>query len=353
MLPVRNGVPWLRESMDSVLAQTFSDFEFLICDDASTDDSVEMVGSYSDPRIRFFRNDAGKGLFSTLNFLIGQARGGYLRMWSQDDVLRPHCLERELFWFRRLPQVGFWYSYYDLIDGDGMVTRRRPPRQDAMALSTQWTAQIMFYHGQIAGNIANVTLNPAALQKVGLFCADMHSAGDFEMLARIASHFDVGCIYEPLMFLRSHKGQFSRARGTFVHQMTEGAGVYSALLEMLPNGIDRKYARAYLRRNLYVQFVHYAVRRLLSGDLTNAVAALRHVAKADNAVTVLFWWLLSMNRRYSRLLPKYESGLNVVMAHQPDWLRAPVVHYSEVMARETDPHIQRPPGGIVTEDEAT
>jgi glycosyltransferase involved in cell wall biosynthesis len=335
ILPVHNGAPWLRESIESVLAQSFTDFELLVCDDRSTDSTPDIVRSYRDPRIRFFPQGSGSGLFSTLNFLIGHARGEFLRLWSQDDVLRPHCLNRELFWFRRHPNAGFWFTYYDMINGDGTVTQQRPRREEAVTLPPAWSSQIMFYHGQIAGNIANVTLNPAALKQVGLFRTDMYSAGDFDLLVRIAREFDVGCIYEPLMFLRAHKGQFSQARGTYVHQMIENSRIYSELIQTLPAQIDREYARTYLRRNLHVQFASYALRCALHGDFANACRALRHVNNVDNALVILFWCLVSANRRFFRVGPQYRCGLEDIMTGG-GWLSCAPVHYRDLMVREGD-----------------
>jgi glycosyltransferase involved in cell wall biosynthesis len=94
ILPVCNGARYLRESIASVLAQTLTDFEFIIWDDGSTDDSGAIAKSFKDPCIVCSANPTNLGLFSTLNRAISAAGSDRIRLWAQDDVMGPACLER-------------------------------------------------------------------------------------------------------------------------------------------------------------------------------------------------------------------------------------------------------------------
>ena len=83
-----NAAPYLCECVDSILAQTFADFELLIVDDGSTDSSTDIVRSYSDPRIRLICRP--HGFIKSLNTLLSHARGEYIARMDADDIMLPH-----------------------------------------------------------------------------------------------------------------------------------------------------------------------------------------------------------------------------------------------------------------------
>ncbi|MDE6365975.1 MAG: glycosyltransferase, partial [Muribaculaceae bacterium] len=93
-MPMYNASSYLRECIDSVLEQTFTDFELLIADDGSTDDSVAIVKSYADPRIRLICRQ--HDYIATLNCLIDEARGKYIARMDADDVMLPSRLQRQV-----------------------------------------------------------------------------------------------------------------------------------------------------------------------------------------------------------------------------------------------------------------
>ena len=98
---------YLREAIESVLNQTFSDFEFIVLDDCSPDPNVEkVVKSYTDPRIRFYRNERNLGISATRNKLIDLASGEYLAVMDHDDVSLPERFEKEAAYLDAHPDVG-------------------------------------------------------------------------------------------------------------------------------------------------------------------------------------------------------------------------------------------------------
>ena len=98
---------YLREAIESVLNQTFKDFEFIILDDCSTAENVEkVVKSYADPRIRFYRNETNLGISGTRNKLIDLANGEYLAIMDHDDVSLPERFEKEAAYLDAHPDVG-------------------------------------------------------------------------------------------------------------------------------------------------------------------------------------------------------------------------------------------------------
>jgi glycosyltransferase involved in cell wall biosynthesis len=96
LMPVYNGEKYLREAIESILNQTFTDFEFLIINDGSTDKSKEIILSYNDPRIRFVENENNIMLIESLNIGIQLAKGKYVARMDCDDISLPERLEKQV-----------------------------------------------------------------------------------------------------------------------------------------------------------------------------------------------------------------------------------------------------------------
>ena len=96
LMTVYDGKNYLHEAIESVLCQTFNDLEFLIIDDASTDNSVEIINSYNDSRIKLLINDNNIGQTASLNIGLSRAQGEYIARFDQDDVCLPKRLEEQL-----------------------------------------------------------------------------------------------------------------------------------------------------------------------------------------------------------------------------------------------------------------
>ena len=94
LMPVYNGEKYLKEAIDSVLGQTFADFELLIVNDGSTDNTVKLIEEYSDKRIRLI-NRANGGVSAALNTGLKEAKGKYIARFDADDVCYPYRLERQ------------------------------------------------------------------------------------------------------------------------------------------------------------------------------------------------------------------------------------------------------------------
>ncbi len=94
-IPLYNGAAYIRDAIDSVRAQTYSGWELVITDDASTDGSAEIVASYGDPRIRYFLNEKRLGAEGNWNCCVNEAKGAYIKLLCHDDRLHPECIQRQ------------------------------------------------------------------------------------------------------------------------------------------------------------------------------------------------------------------------------------------------------------------
>lgn len=117
LMPVYNAGPYLREAMDSILAQTFTDFEFLIVDDGSTDGSVKIVRSYTDPRIRLVQNERNLRLAATLNRGLDLARGEYVARMDADDISLPPRLAHQIAFLDARPGIGLCGAWAEAFGG--------------------------------------------------------------------------------------------------------------------------------------------------------------------------------------------------------------------------------------------
>ncbi|MDQ3111061.1 MAG: glycosyltransferase [Bacteroidota bacterium] len=106
LMPVYNGEKYLRCAIESILAQTFTDFEFIIINDGSTDTSEEIISSYNDPRIRYFRNDSNLKLIATLNKGLDLCNGKYIARMDADDFSFPERFENQVKFMESNPEYG-------------------------------------------------------------------------------------------------------------------------------------------------------------------------------------------------------------------------------------------------------
>ena len=121
-LPVYNAERYLRESLDSLLAQTFCDFEVVVCDNASNDDTAAIAADYArrDPRVRVYRADRNHGLAWNWNRAFALASGRYFKWAAADDVHLPHYLERTLGVLLADPDAVLVHSRTVEVDEDGV-----------------------------------------------------------------------------------------------------------------------------------------------------------------------------------------------------------------------------------------
>ncbi|HKO60326.1 MAG TPA: glycosyltransferase [Pyrinomonadaceae bacterium] len=305
VLPVYNGERYLKLSIDSVLGQSFTDFEFIIWDDGSTDNTSTILANYSDPRIQVFSNERNLGLFTSLNKAIEKSNGPLIRLWAQDDIMKPECLEREYEFVQRNPSVAMFYSQCITIDQNGQVVGEVSDEGTPAVIEPQLAAQIMFYHGSITGNIANVTLKKSALHEAGLFREDLIVSGDFEMWVRLSERWPIGFLKEPLVYLRSHEGQFSRRKGLFPTFMREDALILEKLTARLPPSLCN-YAIKYDRRHRQLSYVHHVMHCFLWRDWRTASETFREIRQRFNPLLLFWLWLVTVDRRLFKLKPKYE-----------------------------------------------
>lgn len=131
VMPVYNAARFLPQAVESILNQSFTDFELVAIDDGSTDHSYEILAEYQqhDPRIKIHRQPQNKGLVEALNTGCQFATGEYIARMDADDVSLPHRFEKQLAFMRNNPEVGVLGAWVDYVDEHGLYPGRvwHPP----------------------------------------------------------------------------------------------------------------------------------------------------------------------------------------------------------------------------------
>ncbi len=290
ILPVYNGMRYLEQCVNSVLNQSYKSFEFLIIDDCSTDNSYFFLQSIKDTRIRLYQNEQNKGLFYNLNFLIKESASPIIKLWSQDDVMNPGCIEEIINFHQLHPEIGFSYTGRDHIDADGYKLLLNKPDHTPAVISTALHTRIACITGSIAGNIANVAITKAAIDKVGYFNEQMKISGDFDMWVRIAEYFEVGFINKPLIQLRNHQGQLSNQKKYFIYHLKEDMEVYRYLFSYATLA-QKKEGMRLLRSQKLLFYYTLMLKEAARGRIKQAFDFFRIIAQFDNIFILTFFYI--------------------------------------------------------------
>ena len=149
VMSVYNGERYLREAVESILNQTFIDFEFVIIDDGSTDDTLGILERYTDPRIRLVKNGRNIGLTESLNRGIRLARGKYVARQDADDISLPERLSSQLLFLDKHRGIGLVGTSFDIIDSSGRLCEQVILPTDNETLQELLWVRNCFCHGSV------------------------------------------------------------------------------------------------------------------------------------------------------------------------------------------------------------
>jgi hypothetical protein len=200
LMSAYNGEKYLREAMDSILNQTFRDFEFIIVDDGSTDGTWQILTTYAcrDPRIALIRNEGNIGLACSLNRGLALARGKYIARMDADDVSLPERLVRQVNFLDAHPEIGVLGCGVQVIDGCGNGSHIW--RFPAECGSLRWC--LLFYNPIVH---PTVMMRREAVDRAGGYSADMLTAQDYDLWRRLSRVTRLSNLQDVLLFLRKHE----------------------------------------------------------------------------------------------------------------------------------------------------
>jgi len=290
VLPVYNGLPYLKSAVESVLNQNFKDYELLVCDDSSTDESYQYLLSLKNTSIKLFKNSKNKGLFPTLNFLIRNSKGELVQLWAQDDIMFPFALSETVKFFQDFPEAGFMFSRLQNIDKNNNIINTPEIYENKIITSVEHAIRSISY-GSMPGNIANVVLNKKIVEKAGYFNEKMKYSGDFEMWCRLTKFAPVGECGKILMNVRSHSAQYSRNMEASVYKLKENRAVYKCLISEIPDSKKRQSEKI-LKWRHYPMFFSQFLSILFKGNYSLLRLYFFSMLKYDNFFLLFFRWII-------------------------------------------------------------
>lgn len=297
IMPVYNGEKYLAEAIDSILGQTFEDFELLIVDDGSTDGSAEIIRSYEtqDRRIRFLQLDQNSGQGPALNAGLATATGSFITNMDCDDISLPLRLEKQVRFLQTHPHIG----------AAGVC---------AQAKSEDFTTTLFEFnvpqeHALIAFNLmfgasfvgATAALRSEFIREIGGYSKERRTSPDLDLFCRLLRHTSIrfANLPEYLYLYRRHDSAIGVGRKG--EQSAGEREIRRRLLRHLwgeaPPGVIDRFQRLRFQHKL-----NWQARRAMKKDmrrLINALIAHNCVEPADKPLLIA-----EMNRRLEQASPR-------------------------------------------------
>jgi glycosyltransferase involved in cell wall biosynthesis len=205
IIPTYNSGGFVGATLESALRQTLADFEIIVVDDGSSDDTVARVRSFPDRRLRVFEQ-AHRGAPAALNAAVQAARGRYIAFLDHDDLWLPAKLERHIAFFESNPSTEATFSWSGLIDERGWGIKFHP---------AHWRGPISFrqlLEDYVVGSSSSVVMRQRAIAAAGGFDEQLPCCHDSDLVLRIALTGEnaICAVPEELTLYRRHAGQMSR-----------------------------------------------------------------------------------------------------------------------------------------------
>lgn len=200
LMPVYNGSVFLKKAIDSVLAQSFTNFEFIIINDGSTDDSEKIIQAYTDSRIQHIRNGQNAGLIQTLNRGIDLAKGRYIARMDADDICMPQRLAVQKIFLETNSEISFVAATINIINEEGVASgiwALDRATISAQAIKSKLPFKNCIAHPSVMGRTE-------AFKKFKYKAQQLHTE-DYDLWLRVLnSGGHIGKIAEPLLLYREH-----------------------------------------------------------------------------------------------------------------------------------------------------
>lgn len=275
ILPCYNGADMLDGAIESIQNQTFKDWELIIVNDCSTDNTLEVANAYAakDERIRVFSNEQNSKLPATLNHGFREARGEYWTWTSDDNLLLPNFCEEMSRYLDEHPEVGFVVGDEYIIDADGNIIGEsiKPDNIRPQLPLNNYVGATFMYRREIA-------------QQMGEYRTDLFLVEDYEYWLRMSLQTDMGHVNKTLYKYRHHSKSLSATRKHDVQErLVRMRLMYRTQVEQLLQNDPRSLRLFYYRivdnlhgRERWTYFWNFAKRLPYSFGLSYLLVHLPH-----------------------------------------------------------------------------
>ena len=310
LMPAHNAERYVRQSIQSVLAQSFEDFELLVVDDGSTDRTAAILDSIHDRRLRVLTNPVNLGIVGSLNRAMAAARGRIIARIDGDDFCQPTRFTRQHSFLEANPRTLIVGSEMSVLEGGRIRFSRQLADPDPQIL--RWMLHVSNPIGH-----SSMMFRAEAVDRLGVYLREEFKyAEDFDFSHRVLRHGDISVVPEYLVIYRVHDQNVTRTRRAEMTARTAGvlSGVYGALL-----GGERDAEAALMARHLIAgaALPDGAAARQLGGFLSDLVDGFcaAHALDAARRDTVrrhagrLWWGTLRASLRAGHLgIPLRDHG---------------------------------------------
>lgn len=226
-IPTFNRAQYLRTAVESVLAQEFADFELLVVDNASGDETPDVVRDFHDSRIKYFRNPTNIGMTANLNECLTLAGSEYIVIFHDDDLMKPDMLRKDVAILDSYPQAVFVHAQAEAIDADGRRVGCSPQLWPFLTPGPEFVRRCWLQRHTVF--FPTVMMRRSVVQRVGRFDPEFVAMCDVDFWQRLAAEGSVAFLRDVLLSYR-------------IHDRALTAVVTRNGSEMLQEGL--KYARA-------------------------------------------------------------------------------------------------------------
>ncbi len=203
VIPTYNRSRFVLEAIDSVLKQTYGDFELIVVDDGSTDNTRELVSNIKDSRLRYIYQE-NQGVSGALNTGILASAAGYIAILASDNIIFEDALEKCVSFMDGHPEVGFCHGQNHTMDGKGRMLRSKKVRGPRVTSIGDCEKEMV---ALLLGDSTTryFMVRRSCFDTVGLFNTGLRMSEDWDMLFRLARLYPVGHLAEPLGIVRNHE----------------------------------------------------------------------------------------------------------------------------------------------------
>lgn len=207
IMSVYNGEKYLRKAIESVLAQSYSNFEFIIINDGSTDNSLSIIQSFNDSRIKLISRE-NKGLINSLNEGINLAVGKYIARMDADDICDIHRLEKQFDYLEKNADIylcGTWAKAIN--ENDKIVGEYSYPPTTSGKIKKYLLFHNAFIH-------PSVMFKKEIIKKAGIYNGKYRHVEDYELWTRVLRKFQAANLPEFLLYYRINQGGITRSKNS-------------------------------------------------------------------------------------------------------------------------------------------
>jgi glycosyltransferase involved in cell wall biosynthesis len=236
LMPVKNAGLYIQDSISSILAQTYTDFELIIIDDGSTDSTAEIIGSFNDDRIKFFKRE-NLGLIDQLNFGIQISKGKYIARMDADDIAEPEKLGLQIEFLKSHKDYDLVGTCFEFTDEKGkrIMTKTLPENHEDIEFMMPFIDSVLH---------STIVVYKNVLEKAGGYNLEYSYAEDDELFLRLLLN---GC---RMYNIRKSLYKYRLINRPYKHFEIQNSLYYRCGYEYLEKYYREKNGEYYLRLGL-------------------------------------------------------------------------------------------------------